>query len=110
MIITRTPFRVSFCGGGTDINSYYRQEQGAVVSSTINKYIYITVNRLTRYFEHSISLKYSRTELVNSVEDVGHPIIREALKLTGVTERVEIASMADIPSGSWSWIVQRVHC
>jgi len=100
MIITRTPFRVSFCGGGTDISSYYRHEQGAVVSSTINKYIYITVNRLTRYFEHSISLKYSRTELVNSVEEVNHPIIREVLKLAGVTERIEIASMADIPSGT----------
>ncbi|MDA8405852.1 MAG: GHMP kinase [Deltaproteobacteria bacterium] len=100
MIITRTPFRISFCGGGSDLRSYYRHEEGAVVSSTINKYIYITVNRLTRYFEHSISLKYSRTELVNSVEDISHPIIREALKLTGVTDRVEIASMADIPSGT----------
>lgn len=100
MIITRTPFRISFCGGGTDLRSYYSREEGAVVSSTINKYIYITVNRLTRYFEHSISLKYSRTELVNSVEDISHPIIREALKLTDVTERVEIASMADIPSGT----------
>jgi D-glycero-alpha-D-manno-heptose-7-phosphate kinase len=100
MIITRTPFRISFCGGGTDLRSYYRHEVGAVVSATINKYIYITVNRLTRYFEHAISLKYSQTELVNSVEEVCHPIIREALKLTGVTDRVEIASMADIPSGT----------
>ena len=100
MIISRTPFRISFCGGGTDLRSYYHYEGGAVVSSTIDKYIYITVNRLTRYFEHSLSLKYSQTELVNSVEEVRHPIIREALKLTGVTERVEIASMADIPSGT----------
>lgn len=100
MIITRTPFRVSFCGGGTDLCSYYQHEVGAVVSATINKYIYITVNRLTRYFEHAISLKYSQTELVNSVEEVRHPIIREALKLTGVMDRVEIASMADIPSGT----------
>ena len=100
MIITRTPFRVSFCGGGTDLRSYYQHEEGAVVSATIDKYIYITINRLTRYFEHSISLKYSQTELVNSVEEVRHPIIREALKMTGVTDRVEIASMADIPSGT----------
>ena len=100
MIITRTPLRISFCGGGTDLRSYYQHETGAVVSSTINKYIYITVNRLTRYFEHSLSLKYSQTELVNSVDEIRHPIIREALKRAGVTERVEIASMADIPSGT----------
>ena len=54
MIITRTPLRVSFCGGGTDLPAYYRNEQGAVVSTAVNKYVYITVNRLTRYFEHRI--------------------------------------------------------
>ena len=82
MIITRTPLRISFCGGGTDLPSYYNREQGAVVSSSVNKYIYITINRLSRYFDHRISLKYSRTELVNSVDEVVHPIIREAMKLT----------------------------
>ena len=100
MIITRTPLRISFCGGGTDLPSFYRREQGAVVSSSINKYIYITINRLSRYFDHKISLKYSRTELVNSVDEVRHPIIREAMKLTGVVDSVEITSMADIPAGT----------
>ncbi|MDD3471151.1 MAG: GHMP kinase [Syntrophaceae bacterium] len=100
MIITRTPLRISFCGGGTDLPSFYTREQGAVVSSSINKYIYITINRLSRYFDHKISLKYSRTELVNSVDEVRHPIIREAMKLTGVVENVEITSMADIPAGT----------
>ena len=100
MIITRTPLRISFCGGGTDLPSYYTREQGAVVSSSINKYIYITINRLSRYFDHKISLKYSRTELVNSVDEVRHPIIREAMKLTGVVDGVEITSMADIPAGT----------
>lgn len=100
MIITRTPLRISFCGGGTDLPSYYTREQGAVVSSSVNKYIYITINRLSRYFDHRISLKYSRTELVNSVDEVRHPIIREAMKLTGVVENIEITSMADIPAGT----------
>ncbi len=100
MIITRTPLRISFCGGGTDLPSYYQREQGAVVSTTLNKYIYITVNRLTRYFPHRILLKYSQTEQVNSVDEIRHPIIREAMKIAGVTDRVEITSMADIPAGT----------
>lgn len=100
MIITRTPLRVSFCGGGTDLPSYYLSQTGAVVSTAVNKYVYITVNRLTEYFEHRISLKYSQTELVNSVDDIRHPIIREAMKITGVVDRVEITSMADIPAGT----------
>jgi D-glycero-alpha-D-manno-heptose-7-phosphate kinase len=100
MIITRTPFRISFTGGGTDLPSYYGIRQGAVVSAAVNKYVYITINRLTRYFPHRILLKYSQTELVNSVEEIRHPIIREAMKITGVVDRVEITSMADIPAGT----------
>jgi D-glycero-alpha-D-manno-heptose-7-phosphate kinase len=100
MIITRTPLRISFCGGGTDLRSYYRYGQGAVVSSAVNKYVYITVNRLSRYFSNRILLKYSSTELVDSVDQVRHPIIREAMRMTGVTDRVEITSMADIPAGT----------
>lgn len=100
MIITRTPLRVSFCGGGTDLPSYYSSQQGAVVSAALNKYVYITVNRLTRYFEHRLLLKYSRTELVDSVDQVRHPIIREALKITGLEDGIEITSMADIPAGT----------
>ncbi len=100
MIITRTPLRVSFCGGGTDLPSYYLKQQGAVLSTAVNKYIYITVNRLSPYFAHSILLKYSQTELVDSVEEIRHPIIREAMKLTGIVDRVEITSMADIPAGT----------
>jgi D-glycero-alpha-D-manno-heptose-7-phosphate kinase len=100
MIITRTPLRISFFGGGTDLPSYFLREQGAVVSASINKYIYITVNRLSPYFAHSILLKYSRSELIDSVEEIRHPIIREAMKITGILDRVEITSMADIPAGT----------
>jgi D-glycero-alpha-D-manno-heptose-7-phosphate kinase len=100
MIITRTPFRVSFCGGGTDLPSYYKSRQGAVVSTSINKYLYITVNGLTKYFGRRILVKYSQTEMVDSVDEIRHPIIREAMKISGVTDRVEITSMADIPAGT----------
>ncbi|MGB6065843.1 MAG: GHMP kinase [Desulfomonilaceae bacterium] len=100
MIITRTPLRVSFCGGGTDLPAYYLYQQGAVVSASLNKYVYITVNRLSRYFRHRILLKYSQSELVDSVDEVSHPIIREAMKMTGIIDRVEITSMADIPAGT----------
>lgn len=100
MIITRTPLRVSFCGGGTDLPAYYLHQQGAVVSTSLNKYLYITVNRLSRYFRHRILLKYSQSELVDSVEEISHPIIREAMKMTGVVDSVEITSMADIPAGT----------
>lgn len=92
--------RISFCGGGTDLPSYYRRQQGAVVSAAINKYVYITINRLSRYFQNRILVKYSRTELVDSVDEIAHPIIREAMKATGVIDRVEITSMADIPAGT----------
>jgi D-glycero-alpha-D-manno-heptose-7-phosphate kinase len=100
MIITRTPLRISFCGGGTDLASYYRHQQGAVVSAALNKYVYITVNRLSPYFENRILLKYSKTELLDSVDEIRHPLIREAMKMTGVVDRVEITSMADVPAGS----------
>jgi D-glycero-alpha-D-manno-heptose-7-phosphate kinase len=100
MIITRTPFRISFCGGGTDLPAYYMRDQGAVVSTSFNKYLYITVNTLSKYFPNRILLKYSQTEQVDSVDQVKHPIIREAMKMTGVVDRVEITSMADIPAGT----------
>lgn len=100
MIITRTPLRVSFFGGGTDLPAFYLREQGAVVSTSIDKYVYITINKLTPYFRHRILLKYSQSELVDSVDDIRHPIIREAMKMTGVVDRVEITSMADIPAGT----------
>lgn len=95
MIISRTPMRVSFAGGGTDLRSFYRHEPGLVVSTAINKYVYITVNRA---FDRNIRVSYSETEIVDHVSKVRHNLIREAMKLSGVTEGVEITSIADIPS------------
>ncbi|MDD5629709.1 MAG: GHMP kinase [Elusimicrobia bacterium] len=97
MIISRTPFRISLAGGGTDLAEYYRRGPGAVVSTAIDKYMYITVNR---YFDDSIILKYSRTELVQSVARIRHPILRECLRKVGISRGVEITSMADVVGGT----------
>jgi len=98
MIITRSPLRISLGGGGTDLPSYYRKHGGFLMAAAIDKYIYITVHRR---FVDGFLLKYSQLEEVASVDEIRHPIIREALKLAGVQERnLEIASMADIPAGT----------
>jgi D-glycero-alpha-D-manno-heptose-7-phosphate kinase len=95
MIITKTPFRASFAGGGTDLPAFYEQEDGFVLSSAIESYMYIAVHR---FFENRIVLKYSQTESVSSVADIQHGLIRECMKITNVEEPVEITSFADIPS------------
>ncbi len=97
MIISRTPLRMSFSGGGSDIPDYYKNRQGAVVSTAINKYIYITVNQK---FDDLIRVSYSKTENVKSLDEVEHNIIREALKLVGITKGIEVVYMGDIPLGS----------
>ncbi|HVB59360.1 MAG TPA: hypothetical protein VNE63_23380 [Candidatus Acidoferrales bacterium] len=97
MIISRTPFRVSFVGGGTDLPSFYSREPGAVMSMTVRKYVYITVNKR---FDDSLRISYSKTEIVNSAEQVQHPLFRESLKLANLRNGIEATSIADIPSGS----------
>jgi D-glycero-alpha-D-manno-heptose-7-phosphate kinase len=95
MIISKTPFRMSFLGGGSDLPSFYGRSPGAVLSVTINKYVYITVNEK---FDREIRLSYSETENVNTVEMIRHPIVREALKMLSIPGGMEITSIADIPS------------
>ena len=96
MIITRTPLRVSFAGGGTDLPAYYRAYGGgAVTSAAIDKYIHVLVNRK---FDRSVRVAYSRTENVGSFTELQHGLVREAMRLTGVTERLEVHTIADIPS------------
>jgi D-glycero-alpha-D-manno-heptose-7-phosphate kinase len=95
VIIARTPLRVSFAGGGSDFPAFYRREAGAVVSTAINKYIYITVNKK---FDSKIRASYSVTEMVDRVEDLQHELIRESLLLTGISGGIEITSISDIPS------------
>lgn len=98
MIITRTPFRISFAGGGTDLPDFYRLSFGAVVSTAINKYMYVIVNK--RFTDAIRVSYYSRTEVVDSADEIQHPIVREALKLVGVTKGIEIASIADVHAGA----------
>lgn len=98
MIISRTPYRISFCGGGTDLPIYYENfDYGAVTSTTINKYMYVT---LDKRFDNSIRLSYSRTEIVSNFEDLQHELIREAMRKTGVTEALEIHTIGEIPGGT----------
>lgn len=98
MIISRTPFRVSFMGGGTDLPEFYREEEGAVLSTTINKFMYITINDR---FDSTYRLSYSRTEIAESLDRIEHPIFKNVLGKYGVAGKgLEIISMADIPAGT----------
>jgi D-glycero-alpha-D-manno-heptose-7-phosphate kinase len=98
MIIARSPLRITLGGGGTDLPSYYRENEGFLVSAAIDKYVYVTV---MRPFTEGIYLKYSQLEHVEKISDVNHPIIREALDMLGFkTPQVEITTLADIPAGT----------
>jgi D-glycero-alpha-D-manno-heptose-7-phosphate kinase len=97
MIITRTPFRISFAGGGSDLPSYYSRRPGAVLSTAIDKYVYLAVKA---HFGNTFRVSYSRTELVNTVDEIEHPLVRECMKYVGLTRGLEIVSMADLPSQS----------
>jgi D-glycero-alpha-D-manno-heptose-7-phosphate kinase len=98
MIITRTPFRISFVGGGSDLRDFYSKCQGAVLSTSINKYMYISSHKF--FEEDKIRAKYSITETVQNIEELKHEIIREALKMVDIKGGVELSSIADIPAGT----------
>jgi D-glycero-alpha-D-manno-heptose-7-phosphate kinase len=95
MIIVQTPLRVSLFGGGTDFPSFYKQEGGCVLSSAIDKYIFVTIKKR---FDRKLRVGYTLTEMVDSVGEIKHELIRESLLKTGITEGVEITTMGDIPS------------
>ncbi len=96
MIISKTPFRVSLAGGGSDLPAYFRHRPGRVVSLAINRYMYVTVNRR---FDDTIRVSYTRTEIVKHLDDLQHDLIREALRMTGIHSGVEITTIADLPAG-----------
>ena len=96
MIGTRTPFRISFAGGGSDLKEFYSKYPGCVLSTTINKYMFIFVHP---FFDERIQVKYSRTELVNQISEIRHPIVREALRKFDI-RGIDINSIADIPAGT----------
>ncbi|MDD4979807.1 MAG: GHMP kinase [Candidatus Omnitrophica bacterium] len=93
MIISRTPLRMSFVGGGSDFKEYYQQNSGAVVSTAINKYIYITVNKK---FDDGIRVGYSKIEYVDNIDKIEHNLVREALRLVGITKGIDIVYMSDM--------------
>ncbi len=95
MIITQTPLRISLAGGGTDFREFYRQHGGCVVSSAIDKYVYCIVKER---FDDKIYVKYSKNEIVDTVDQLEHELVREAMRKVGVTKAVEISFMADIPA------------
>jgi D-glycero-alpha-D-manno-heptose-7-phosphate kinase len=97
MIISCTPYRVSFAGGGTDLPAFYRHEAGAVLSVTIQKYMYVTVSRR---FEQSIRVAYTKTEHAETIDQVEHTIVREALRMTGIDRYIEITTIGDLPAGT----------
>lgn len=99
MIITKTPFRMSFFGGGTDMENYFRENGGAVLSTTFDKYCYVNVRHLPRFFDYSTELSYSKTERVESVDDIQHPAIRNAMKLLDMHE-IRLTYEADLPARS----------
>jgi D-glycero-alpha-D-manno-heptose-7-phosphate kinase len=112
MIISQTPFRISFAGGGSDLPDYYREHGGAVVSTAIDKYVYVTVSRK---FDHTLRVSYSSTEEVETAAQLKHPIVREGMSMLEVEGGLEITSVADIPSrgtglgSSSSFAVGLVH-
>ncbi|MEO7716871.1 MAG: GHMP kinase [Capsulimonas sp.] len=95
MIITQTPLRISFAGGGTDFGGYYQNAGGAVISTAIDKYIYVVIKER---FDNKIRVGYTRTEMVSDIDEIEHELVRECLRMTGIKSGVEIATMADIPS------------
>lgn len=97
MIVTRTPLRISFAGGGTDLPAFYEQEPGACFSATITAYMYICV---THKFTGDVRVGYSKTENVGAVKDLEHDIARETLKYCGIDRAVEVVSVADVPAGT----------
>jgi galactokinase/mevalonate kinase-like predicted kinase len=97
MIISRSPLRITLGGGGTDLPSYYRRHSGFLLAAAIDKYVYITLHTT---FAQGLIIKYSNMEHVNTVQEVQHPIIREALQMLEIEPMLEITSMADIPAGT----------
>ena len=98
MIITKTPFRVTLGGGGTDLPSFYQEHGGFVLAVAIDKYMYLNVN--TPILEDFIRVQYSKTEIVNHVDEIQHTLVREALRFFDINNGIEIVSIADIPAGT----------
>ncbi len=98
LIISRTPVRISFFGGGTDYPAYFKRNKGATLGTTINKYTYVSVNTLSDFFEHKIRIGYSKTELVKNISEIQHPSIRECLNFFKMADNLDIHIFSDLPA------------
>lgn len=98
MIISRAPLRMSFLGGGTDFPEYFEEHGGEVISTAIDKFSYVSINRLLGFFDHKIRLSYSKTELVNEASEIQHPAVRAALESLGIRSHIEINCISDLPA------------
>jgi D-glycero-alpha-D-manno-heptose-7-phosphate kinase len=100
MIITRTPFRVSLFGGGTDCPAWYREHGGLVVSAAINNYCYVNVRYLPPFFDDNYRIHYTQQEYVSSLDAIRHPSVRECIRYMGITEGLEVQHNSDVPAMS----------
>ena len=100
MIISRTPFRISFVGGGTDIRAFYSKEYGSVLSTSIRKYVYIAVKKQSNIVGYKYRINWNKVEFKNTIDEIEHPIVREALRLLEIDFPCEISTFSDIPTGS----------
>ncbi|MBC7433658.1 MAG: GHMP kinase [Rubritepida sp.] len=100
MIVSRTPLRVSFFGGGTDYPDYFNRGRGAVVGMAIDKYVYISALRLTASLDYRYKLSYSKVEMVTALEDIQHPVVREVIRHAALTDALDMSIMADLPARS----------
>ncbi|MBP9841520.1 MAG: hypothetical protein KBC64_03735 [Simkaniaceae bacterium] len=98
LIVSRTPVRLSFFGGGTDYPDYYLREKGAVLGTTINQYTHVSLNTISPFFEHKIRIGYSKTELVKTIDEIQHPSIRECLRASGLDANLDIHIFSDLPA------------
>ncbi len=99
MIITKAPFRMSFFGGGTDMEEYFKENGGAVISTTIDKYCYISIRKLLHFFDYKTELSYAQIERVNNIDDINHPLIRNTMKMLDI-EDIRLTYEADLPARS----------
>src|SRR3989344_4440565 len=100
MIITRTPFRISFFGGGTDYPVWYKENDGAVLSTTINKHCYITCRYLPPFFDYNYRIRYTEQEYTKTIAEIKHPSVRECLVFTGMESGIEMQHNSDLPAQS----------
>ena len=100
MIITRTPLRISFVGGGTDLREYYKKETGTVLNTGINKYVYVILKKQIGIVEHKYRINWSQVEFKNDIDEINHPIVREVLRMFEIDFPIEITTIADIPAGT----------